>query len=217
MKKKLKLFLAFAMISTLISFAACNLATEEELLASANASSGTNGGNDSGTNTGGSGSSDTIGDSWGALFSDTNHNPVDLQVWQGFDTSYDSEYGMKATVIGTAWFGGAIVQNCSAAVDSSIYYDMSSVEKMTFKVKASQAMTIWAGYVKTSKSDDFVKQTINVTTDWQTITITQKGVAEAWSIFAFGSDGSSDGAWLAFKDVTYLDSEGQNVTLKYAQ
>lgn len=94
---------------------------------------------------------------------------------------------------------------------------MSAVTKVTFKVKASKNMTIWAGYSDKAKSDSFVKQNVNVTTDWQTITLTKKGVKQAWSIFAFGSDGVNDDAWLAFKDVTYLDANNNSVSLKYIQ
>ena len=245
MKKMLKLFAAFAMISLSISFAGCNLESEDELLnAEKTAGSETNltdgvpangatgaddaGNNESNTGSGGSSSrtgedngtslgevTETIGESWGALFSNRSHNPIDLQVWQGFDAEFDSDYGMKCELLPGAWFGGAIVQNCSAAVADSVFYDMSAVTKVTFKVKASKNMTIWAGYSNKAKSDSFVKKDVNVTTDWQTITLTQKGVKQAWSIFAFGSDGVDDDAWLAFKDVTFFDADNNRVSLKY--
>ncbi len=251
MKKMLKLFAAFAMISLVISFAGCDLATEDELLDEAtettvgnnnsNPTPGNNNsvggdGSDDSDNTGNTGNSsgsndsdsgnntpveevtDTIGDSWGTLFSNRNHNPIDLQIWQGFDATYDDpEYGMYCEILPGAWFGGAIVQNCSPAPADSVFYNMSSVEKVTFKVKASMNMKIWAGYSNEAKSNSLMKQDIDVTTDWQTITITQKGVKQAWAIFAFGSDGVGDDAWIAFKDVTYLDANGKSVALKYIQ
>lgn len=254
MKKMLKIFTAFAMISLAISFASCDMDTEDELLnASTEKTSGTGSnvtdntpasgvvGNDgaddeestdsgSGSSSGGSSSStggdssgsleevtETIGDSWGSLFSNRSHNPIDLQVWQGFDAEFDDDYGMKCEVLPGAWFGGAIVQNCSAAPADSVFYDMSAVTKVTFKVKASRNMAIWAGYSNKAKSDSFEKKNIDVTTEWQTVTLTKKGVKQAWSIFAFGSDGVSDDAWLAFKDITYLDANGKSVTLKYIQ
>lgn len=218
MKKVLKLIAALGMISLMLSFVSCNLLTEAELIARNSETPGSVGSGTGGSGSGsGSGSSDTIGTSWGALFASTEHNSVDLQVWQGFDAEFDSEYGMKATVIGSQWFGGAIVQNSGPTPANSIYYDMSSVAKVTFKVKASKGMTIWAGYSNQNQTDSFVKQNINVTTDWQTITVTSPGVAKAWSIFAFGSDGSTNGAWVAFKDVTYFDASGKSLSLKYAQ
>lgn len=247
MKKMLKLFAAFAVISLVVSFAGCSMDTEDELLESTtektagtgskgseNAPAGTgdnegDSGASGGSETGGSESTDgdngsslgevteTIGDSWGALFSNRSHNPIDLQVWQGFDAEFDDDYGMKCEVLPGAWFGGAIVQNCSAAPADSVFYDMSAVTKVTFKVKASRNMAIWAGYSNKAKSDSFEKKNIDVTTEWQTVTLTKKGVKQAWSIFAFGSDGVSDDAWLAFKDITYLDANGKSVTLKYIQ
>ena len=224
MKKIIKLLTAIGMLSLLFSFAACDIPTESELLGIKPGTDKTSvpssdASNDSPTNTDDASddvsTSDTIGDSWGALFSSTDHNPIDLQVWQGFDAEFDSENGMTAEIIGTKWFGGAIVQSSGAQVADSIYYDMSSVKKMTFKVKASKNMAIWAGYSNQNKTDSLIKQNINVTTSWQTITVTGNGVKNAWAIFAFGSDGASNGDLLFFKDITYLDSNNKSVVLKY--
>ena len=223
MKKLVKLLAAIGTLSLLFSFAACDIPTESELLGitpgnekipSLDASKdNTQTSNDNSSDD--VSTSDTIGDSWGTLFATTEHNPIDLQVWQGFDSEFDSEYGMKSEIIGGAWFGGAIVQNSGAKPAESLYYDMSSVKKMTFKVKASENMTIWAGYSNQNKTDSLIKQNINVTTSWQEITVSGAGVQKAWAIFAFGSDGASDGSWLAFKDITYLDSSNKSVVLKY--
>jgi len=223
MKKLVKLLAAIGTLSLLFSFAACDIPTESELLGITpgnekipsldTSKDNTQTSNDNSSDD--VSTSDTIGDSWGSLFATTEHNPIDLQVWQGFDSEFDSEYGMKSEIIGGAWFGGAIVQNSGAKPAESLYYDMSSVKKMTFKVKASENMTIWAGYSNQNKTDSLIKQPINVTTSWQEITVSGAGVQKAWAIFAFGSDGASDGSWLAFKDITYLDSSNKSVVLKY--
>ncbi len=223
MKKLVKLLAAIGTLSLLFSFAACDIPTESELLGITpgnekipsldTSKDNTQTSNDNSSDD--VSTSDTIGDSWGSLFATTEHNPIDLQVWQGFDSEFDSEYGMKSEIIGGAWFGGAIVQNSGAKPAESLYYDMSSVKKMTFKVKASENMTIWAGYSNQNKTDSLIKQNINVTTSWQEITVSGAGVQKAWAIFAFGSDGASDGSWLAFKDITYLDSSNKSVVLKY--
>ena len=223
MKKLMKLLAAIGTLSLLFSFAACDIPTESELLGITpgnekipsldTSKDNTQTSNDNSSDD--VSTSDTIGDSWGTLFATTEHNPIDLQVWQGFDSEFDSEYGMKSEIIGGAWFGGAIVQNSGAKPAESLYYDMSSVKKMTFKVKASENMTIWAGYSNQNKTDSLIKQNINVTTSWQEITVSGAGVQKAWAIFAFGSDGASDGSWLAFKDITYLDSNNKSVVLKY--
>lgn len=224
MKKIVKLLTEIGMLSLLFSFAACDIPTESELLGIKPGTDKTSvpssdASNDNPTNTDDASddvsTSDTIGDSWGALFSSTDHNPIDLQVWQGFDAEFDSENGMTAEIIGTKWFGGAIVQSSGAQVTDSIYYDMSSVKKMTFKVRASENMTIWAGYSNANQNDSLIKQNINVTTSWQEVTVSGAGVQKAWAIFAFGSDGASDGSWLVFKDITYLDSNNKSVVLKY--
>ena len=223
MKKLVKLLAAIGTLSLLFSFAACDIPTESELLGITpgnekipsldTSKDNTQTSNDNSSDD--VSTSDTIGDSWGTLFATTEHNPIDLQVWQGFDSEFDSEYGMKSEIIGGAWFGGAIVQNSGAKPAESLYYDMSSVKKMTFKVKASENMTIWAGYSNQNKTDSLIKQNINVTTSWQEITVSGAGVQKAWAIFAFGSDGASDGSWLAFKDIAYLDSSNKSVVLKY--
>lgn len=217
MKKVLKVIAALGMISLVGSFVSCNLLTEAELIARNNEIPGPNNG---GPTTG----DDTIGNAWGALFSNTKHNPIDLQVWQNFAATYDDN-GMNVKYTATEgakgdWFGGAIVQNMKAAVATSVYYDMSSVAKITFKVKATASMPIWVGYSNQNQTDSFIKQNINVATDWQTITITSPGVSKAWAIFGFGSDNPGNvlqNATLYFKDVTYLDSNGESVTLKYAK
>ena len=220
MKKVLKLMAALGMISLMISFVSCDLLTEAELIARNNESGAPD-------NNGGPslvGGSDTIGTAWGALFSNTEHNPIDLQVWKNFAATYDDN-GMnvkfqKTDTTADVWFGGAIVQNMGAEVADSVYYDMSSVAKITFEVKATAEMPIWAGYSNQNQTDSFVKQNLNVTTNWQTITITSPGVAKAWSIFAFGCDNTGNvyqNDTLYFKNVTYLNSNGESVTLKYAQ
>lgn len=217
MKKVLKVIAALGMISLMGSFVSCNLLTEAELIARNNEIPDPNNG---GPTTG----DDTIGNAWGALFSNTNHSPIDLQVWQNFTGTYDDN-GMNVNFKSTegadgVWFGGAIVQNMGAAVANSVYYDMSSVAKITFKVRATASMPIWVGYSNQNQTDSFIKQNINVATDWQTITITSPGVSKAWSIFAFGSDNPGNilqNATLYFKDVTYLNSNGESVTLKYAK
>lgn len=211
MKKLKKVLAVLALAALAASFTACFIPTEEELLQRE-----VNGGNDGGN--GGGGGSNTIGNAWGALFSDHNHNPIDLQVWQNFTASYDVTNGMKCTIGGSQWFGGAIVQNNKPAPADSIYYDMSKVRRMTFKVKASQNMTIWAGYSNANKTDALIKTTVAVTTDWQTVEIVSNGVSQAWAIFALGSDGGyPKDSWLAIKDVTYFDASNNNVTLKYAE
>lgn len=217
MKKVLKVIAALGMISLMGSFVSCNLLTEAELIARNNETPGSNNG---GSTTG----DDTIGNAWGALFSNTNHSPIDLQVWQNFTGTYDDNgmnVNFKSTEgAGGVWFGGAIVQNMGAAVANSVYYDMSSVAKITFKVRATKSMPIWVGYSNQNQTDSFIKQNINVATDWQTITITSPGVSKAWSIFAFGCENPGNvyqNATLYFKDVTYLNSNGESVTLKYAK
>lgn len=224
MKKIIRLITALGMISLMMSFAGCNLQTEAELGRLNTPQDGATPGTSTPGNTTtpgtvtspSTGTTDTIGDAWGALFSDHTHNPIDLQVWQGFDATYDSDYGMKCNLYPGAWFGGAIVQKFDAPADGAVYYDMSAVTKMTFKVKASNTMTIWAGYSNQNQNDSLKKQNVNVTKDWQTVTISQKGVAKAWAIFAFGSDGVSKDEWLAFKDVTFFNASGESVSLKYA-
>ena len=224
MKKLKKLLAALGALTLLFSFVACDIPTESEILGNGDKTvindpstdtSDTQPSNENNNSDEDVSTSETIGTSWGSLFTNTGHNPIDLQVWQGFDAEFDSENGMTAEIIGSAWFGGAIVQSSGAKVAESIYYDMSSVKKMTFKVKASKNMTIWAGYSNQNKTDSLIKQNINVTTSWQTITVSGAGVQRAWAIFAFGSDGASNGDLLFFKDITYLDSNNNSVVLKY--
>jgi hypothetical protein len=217
MKKVLKLMAALGIISLMISFVSCSLLTEAELKVRNNEQP-----NNGGPATGGG--SDTIGNAWGALFSNTNHSPIDLQVWQNFEAIYNDN-GMNVKFKATEgangdWFGGAIVQNMGQTPANSIYYDMSSVAKVTFQVKATTAMPVWVGYSNQNQTDSLIKQNINVTTDWQTITINSPGVAKAWAIFALGCDNPGkvyQNATLSFKDVTYLNSNGESVTLKYVQ
>lgn len=210
MKKVLKLMAALGIISLMISFVSCSLLTEAELKVRNNEQP-----NNGGPATGGG--SDTIGNAWGSLFSNTNHSPIDLQVWKGFEAKPDGDNGLKATVNGDEWFGGAIVQNFNPEPVDSVCYNMSAVKKVTFKVKASKNISIWAGYSTVSKSGDHIEQPINATTDWQDVTINQQGVPEAWAIFAFGGPANSKGTTIYFKDITYLDSNGESVTLKYVQ
>lgn len=211
MKKLVKLFAAIGLLSLAASFAGCTMLTEEELKEKVLKEAEAAGGN-------------TIGNAWGAMFSNRSHNPIDLQVWQGFDATYDNDNGMKCLINNpnpnSPWVGGAIVQNCHATVSESLFYDMSKVEKVTFKVKATKNMAIWAGYANQAKTDSFIKQNINVTTDWQNIEIVSKGVSAAWAIFGFGSDNPGqayNGGTLYFKDITYLDNAGNSLTLKYSK
>ena len=140
-------------------------------------------------------SGETIGDAWGALFANGGHNQIDLQIWQTesgdatftLESSDINEEGMLCTAAYSNWFGGAIVQNpATKPTDADCtFYDMSAVRKIVFKVRASTPIKIWAGASNKNASDGFKQQDVNVTVDWQEVTIHMVGVQKAFAIFAF--------------------------------
>ncbi|MGI5117574.1 hypothetical protein [Treponema sp. SP13] len=179
-------------------------------------------------------SSDTIGDGWGALFTNRSHNPVDLQVW-GKDGSPTFEvktgsagindtYGMVVNILtDSGWYGGAIVENNANPATSSTYYNMSNVKKITLKVKSNKARRIWVGASNKNATDDLGRIYADVGPDaWEEVELQTAFVQRAWTPFAFGGNVVSDapppeptGEWVAFKDITYLAADGTAVALKY--
>src|SRR5574344_1809749 len=229
MKKSGHFLIVLFMMAAALLFASCQISSDPYDNGSStddSSSSGTDTSSSStdtsGDDTTDSGTTDTIGTSWGTLFANTGHNPIDLQIWQNYTSDIsDTSSGQICTITdGSTWFGGAIVQSSSAAPTSCVYYDMSSVAKVTFEVKASAAGTIWVGYSSASASDALDKKTgLSVTTDWQTVTLTQAGVAKAWSIFAFGGEPNvwATNATICFKNITYYDASGNSIALLYAK
>lgn len=182
-----------------------------------NSSSSSNNGSDD------SGDVETIGDSWGALFSNGGHNPLDIQNWEGtFECDDDMSDGLKLTTA-SGWFGGVLCQSGKngATDEACVFYDMSKVTKMTFKVKASKAMKVSCVYT-TGEGKGFNDSTdkpknVSATTEWKEFTYTAKGASKAYAIFTFvGDDNVKDGDWVMFKDITYFDADGNSVALKYA-
>ena len=223
MKKSRTSFIVLFMMAIALLFASCQAESDpyDDSTSTSTQTGGSSSGGSTGTSTGGT-TGDTIGTSWGTLFANTGHNPIDLQIWQNYTSDIsDTTSGQVCTITdGTKWFGGAIVQSSSATPTSCVYYDMSSVTKVTFEVKASAAGTIWVGYSNASASDALYKKTgLSVTTDWQTVTLTQAGVAKAWSIFAFGGEPNvwATNATICFKNITYYDASGNSIALLYAK
>lgn len=190
MKKMLKLFAAFAMISLVISFAGCDLETEDELLetvaenpatpgntgSNGTGSSGTGSNNNTGgTGTGGSGSntensgSSSTSPLW-SLF-----DGADMQVWEGTAMLEETDDGLEITIGSAGWWGMCFCNAAAVgpAASDCVTFDMSNIAKITFEAKASEKASIWASQ-SNAESKPTNQTKIDLTTSYETKTFTLK-------------------------------------------
>ena len=167
MKKMLKIFAAFAMITMAISFASCDMATEDELLEDPKKT--TTGGTGGGGGGGGGSSSSPL---WASF------EGADMQVWKATKDSpltadvEETDEGLKITIGSENWWGMCFCNDAAVGADDDpVTFDMSKVEKITFEAKASKAASMWVSQ-SDNKSKVINQKKVTLSTEFETKTYT---------------------------------------------
>ena len=241
MKKMLKLFAAFAMISLVISFAGCDMATEDELLDDAASTEQTSG--NGGSNSNNSGNNSTSGNnnsntpvSTGGNNSDSSDDSGDeaslwasfegasMQIWKteyepyNFTADLDeTDEGLEITVLDEGWWGICFCNDASVGKDSPdvVTFDMSNVAKITFEAKASKKGSIWIAQ-SPRDSNPYNQQTISLSTSFETKTYKLKNPGnDCYGLFDLGGgEGNivASDSVITIKNVKFLDANGNECT-----
>lgn len=200
MKKLLKIFAAFAMFATAISFASCDMATEEELL---NKKTTAGGG-------GGAGSGSIL---WSSF------DGAAMQVWQSEFEPYnftaslaETEEGLEITVLDEGWWGMCFCNDASVGANSNpVTFDMSKVKTITFEAKASKAGDIWISQ-SPRDSKPVNKQTVTLSTEFATKTYTLSNPGtDCYGVLDIGGEGSgivASDSIVTIRNIKFLDAEG---------
>lgn len=227
MKKMLKIFTAFAMISLAISFASCSMDTEEDLL-NASASTGKTSGVTDGTDTTGTGVNTGVET---PVSTGDNNEPVqngssslwsmfdgaDMQVWEKTATLEETDEGLDITIGSAGWWGMCFCNSASTGADSEdcVTFDMSKVKTITFEAKASKNASIWVSQ-SDAQSKPANQTKINLTTSFETKTFTLKNPGKKdYGVLDIGggdlSTTTESDVVISIKNIKFLDSNGTEI------
>ncbi len=216
MKKMLKIFAAFAMITMAISFASCDMATEDELLEDPKKT--TTGGTGGGGNSGGGGGAGGGSALWSSF------DGASMQVWQETPSSpltaslAETEDGLEITIGSSGWWGMCFCNDASVGANSNpVTFDMSNVAKITFEAKASKNATMWVGQSPRS-STPANQKTISLTTSFETKTYTLSNPGtDCYGVLDLGGDPQQghtveSDVVITIKNIKFLDANGAETT-----
>ena len=154
MKKIAKLFAVAGMMSLLISFVGCDMATEADLVgtnpqttvpATDNTSPADTEKESDDSEKGEKTSKPTTGNS----SSDTTSlwhmfDGADMQVWEKTATLEETEEGLEITIGDKGWWGMCFCNDGAVGVaDGAVTFDMSNIKTVKFDAKASKKASIW--------------------------------------------------------------------------
>ncbi len=218
MKKMLKLFAAFAMISLAVSFVSCDLATEDELLetvagnntpADNGVTPGTSG---SGTGTdvstgGGTGNSSSTSPIW------SKFDGADMQVWQDTVTLTPTAEGLDIKVKNSDWWGMCFCNKADEDLaKGAVTFDMTKVKTIKVDAKASAPVTIWL-----AQSDkDAAKvhdENFEIDTTFKTLTYELTNPSNRdYGVLDIGGNGNPWKTIITIKNIKFLDANGVETT-----
>ena len=230
MKKMLKLFAAFAMISLVISFAGCDMATEDELLetvaenpadnntpgnagSNGTGSSGTGSNNNGGgTGTGGSGSN--TGNSGSSSTSPiwSKFEGADMQVWEETASLTPTAEGLDIKVKNTTWWGMCFCNKADVGPEKEhVTFDMSKVKTITVEAKASTPLTIWLSQSDSAAAKVYDEE-FDIDTSYKTLTytLTNPGTQD-YGVLDIGGNNNPYKAVISIKNIKFLDASGKEI------
>ena len=165
MKKKLRLLAAVGMLSMLISFVACDMQTEDQLLGTTATKEGEEKGNSSGGSKGSSGKKSPL---W------SKFDGADMQVWvtegekKPTATLAEKSDCLEIKIGREGWWGMCFCNKADIGVASPdcVTFNMSNIAKITFEAKASESASMLAAQ-SDNNSDPQNKTKIDLSTEFE--------------------------------------------------
>ena len=210
MKKIVKILMALGMVSLMVSFAACELQTEEELT---NKSAATTDGGSTTT----TGETTTSGES-SPLWS--SFEGADMQVWvvEGTSTT-TADVAQKTdcieiTIKSAGWWGMCFCND--KAVGSgpdAVTFDMSQVRTITFDAKASETASMWVSQIPSATAN---QQRVELSTEFaeKSFSLTNPGNNDYGVLALGGGDLSTTvktGVKISIKNIKFLNAAGTEI------
>ena len=218
MKKMLKLFAAFAMLSLAVSFASCDLATEDELLnevatetpagnntpgnTGASVGNGGNGTSGSGSNVG-TGSSSSTSPIW------SKFEGADMQVWVDTATLTPTAEGLDIKVKNADWWGMCFCNKADIGPEKEhVSFDMTKIKTITVEAKASAPVTIWLAQSDSNAAKVNDKE-FEIDTNYKTLTYTLSNTSSHdYGVLDIGGDKTPYKTIITIKNIKFLDANG---------
>lgn len=206
MKKIVKLLTAIGILSLLISFVACDIPTESELLGNVDKTVN----NDTNVKEPGTVSGD--GSLWSML------DGADMQMWSD-ETGLTAELeetseGLKITVIGNKnWWGMCFCNNAATDVNAgAVTFDMSKIAEIKFEAKASENASMWVSQ-SNAQAQVTNQKRIELTTQFatKTFTLSNPGSKDYGVLDIGGGDLSTTvkkDLVIVIKNIKFFDSNG---------
>ena len=201
MKKLIKGFATITSLFCLLSLVSCNMATEDELLATVGKTKKDNINTTIPTNSSSGESS--------ALWS--KFDGADMQVWEKTATLTETAEGLDIEIGSVGWWGMCF---CNAAGvgpnDNPVTFDMSKVKKITFEAKASETASVLIAQ-SNSKAEDVNHKTIDLSTDYKTKTYElkspEKNAYGLFDLLANSKGGTAKtGIVISIKNIKFIDA-----------
>ena len=201
MKKSLKLLAAVGMLSMLISFVACDMQTEDQLLGATTKEGGdeTSSPGES-SNSSGSTSSSPI---WSTF------EGADMQVWVDTAALTPTTECLEIKVRNSEWWGMCFCNKADVGADAgAVTFNMSGIRTITFDAKASSPVTIWVSQ-SDAAADKQNETNISLTTNFETKTYTlQNPGTRDYGVLDIGGNNNPFGTIISIKNIKFLDANG---------
>ena len=210
MKKSLKLLAAVGMLSMLISFVACDMQTEDQLLGTTT-KEGEEKGNSSGGSKGSTGKKSPL---W------SKFDGADMQVWviEGTTTTTanvsEKSDCIEIAIKSAGWWGMCFCNDKAVDAKSNpVTFDMSQVKTITFEAKASENASMWVGQMPSGLER---QQRVELSTAFEEKTVTLTAPTNHdYGLLAIGG-GDLDttvktGVKISIKNIKFLDASGNEI------
>lgn len=200
MKKSLKLLAAVGMLSMLISFVACDMQTEDQLLGTTT-KEGEEKGNSSGGSKGSTGKKSPL---W------SKFEGADMQVWVDTATLTPTAECLEIKVKNSEWWGMCFCNKSDIGKEKPecVFFNMSNIAQITFEAKASSPVEIWVSQSDANADKKNIKK-VNLTTSFETKTYTLQDPGSAdYGVLDIGGDNNPFGTIISIKNIKFLDAAG---------
>ena len=208
MKKIVRLIAALGLISMVIAFAGCDMATEEDLLESTETEGGT-GGKDNPENPATPGTGNSNSPLW------VSFDGADMQVWDKTVKLTETKDGLEIKIGSLGWWGMCFCNKSDVGAENPecVTFDMSKVAKISFEAKASETAAMWISQ-SDANSIPQNEKVINLSTSFETkiYELSNPGTKD-YGLFDIGGKKENNTTYktnvvITIKNIKFLDSNG---------
>lgn len=202
MKKLIKNLAAITSLFCLLSLVSCDMATEDELLATVGKTKKDNINTTIPANSN-SGEASAL---W-SMF-----DGADMQVWEKTATLTETAEGLDIEIGNVGWWGMCFCNAASVKPEEQpVTFDMSKVKKITFEAKASENASVLIAQ-SNSKAQDVHHKRIDLSTNYETksyeLTSPEKNAYGLFDLLANAKGGTAKaGVVISIKNIKFINAD----------